>query len=183
MVLSKLLNENPESRPRKHLLVALERFGLESGLYHAIKAKRLGTREGSPFQIVVNVAGRQSNLRDVGYGVSQSLPIIVQSILKNTSTRLLLQQPEVHLHPRAQAAMGTFFAGLVATNAKEFVIETHSDYLIDRVRQEVASKTLDASSVSILFFDKPGTDTTIHQLALDSLGNVVGAPPSSGSSS
>jgi len=44
----------------------------------------------------------------------------------------------VHLHPRAQAALGTFFAGLASAGGKQFVIETHSDHLLDRVRQEVA---------------------------------------------
>jgi predicted ATPase len=117
------------------------------------------------------------NLTDVGYGVSQSLPIIVQSILRSGSDFLLLQQPEVHLHPRAQAALGSFFVRQVAKNNRRFVIETHSDYLLDRVRQEIASGFLMPHQVSILFFDKPGLETTIHHLSLDENGNILDAPP------
>jgi predicted ATPase len=115
------------------------------------------------------------NLSDIGYGVSQVLPVVVQSVLRKDATTLLIQQPEVHLHPRAQAALGTFFAQIAETE-RMFVIETHSDYLVDRVRQEVAKGTIKSEDVQILFFDKPGLETTIHQLTLDENGNVENAP-------
>ena len=88
-----------------------------------------------------------------------------------------MQQPEVHLHPRAQAALGTFFSGLVKEGSRSFVIETHSDFLIDRVRQEIAAKTLPADHVGILFFERDGLKTTIHDLRLDEQGNVLNTPP------
>ena len=58
-----------------------------------------------------------------------------------------------------------------------FVIETHSDYIIDRVRQEVANKKIKKDDVGILYFDKQGYETTIHQIELDDLGNIVNPPP------
>ena len=158
------------------MLTLLNDFGVQSGLFKKLKAKRLGSRPSSPFQIQVNVSGPSFNLTDVGYGVSQSLPIAVQSVLKSTSSRLLLQQPEVHLHPRAQAAMGSFFATLVAAKHREFVIETHSDYLVDRVRVEVARGKLKAEDVLILFFERPHIETKVHELTLDLHGNILNAP-------
>ena len=62
-----------------------------------------------------------------------------------------MQQPEVHLHPKAQAALGTFFVSLAKTQRLRFAIETHSDYLVDRVRQEVAKGTVGHEDVTILF--------------------------------
>jgi len=57
------------------------------------------------------------------------------------------------------------------------VIETHSDYLVDRVRQEVATETIDPSRVLILFFHKPELETKVFPITLDKLGNVENAPP------
>lgn len=160
----------------KQLHDALVAFGKDSGLFRNISVKRLGTKSGDPFQVQITVGGPSVNLSDVGYGVSQSLPIAVESILRATNARILLQQPEVHLHPRAQAALGSFFAKLVAHEERQFVIETHSDYLIDRVRQEVAAGTLPPHAVRILFFDRPHIETTVTELTLDMYGNIENAP-------
>ncbi|MBZ5644556.1 MAG: AAA family ATPase [Acidobacteriia bacterium] len=160
------------------LMEALNKFGVSSALYKRISVRRLGRRPTDPFQILVTMAGPPVNIPDVGYGVSQALPIVVQSVLAGKEGMLLLQQPEVHLHPRAQAALGSFFAQLVASEKKHLVIETHSDYLLDRVRLEVAQGTLPADKVQILFFEKLGIETVVHQIRLDKHGNVEGAPGS-----
>jgi AAA ATPase domain len=161
-----------------HLVEALNEFGEMSGLYERISVRHLGRRPTDPFQVLVAMGGPPANLPDVGYGVSQTLPIVVQSVLAAERGMLLLQQPEVHLHPRGQAALGSFFARLVAKEKKELVIETHSDYLLDRVRVEVGRGTLRASDVLILFFEKEYIETRVHKIELDNQGNVTGAPES-----
>ena len=177
VLLARLWEE--ETAPSKVALAdALNEFGISSGLYKKIGVRHLGRRPTDPFQILVTMAGPPVNIPDVGYGVSQALPVIVQSILAENNGLLLLQQPEVHLHPRAQAALGSFFSRLVTRERKRLVIETHSDYLIDRVRLEVAQGKLSPDDVLILFFDKAGIETSIHQITLDKLGNVQGAPSS-----
>ncbi len=177
VILARLGEEDDDVRgPR--IVKALNEFGEMSGLYEKITARHLGRKPTDPFQIMVETGGAPANLPDVGYGVSQTLPIIVQSALAAERGMLLLQQPEVHLHPRAQAALGSFFARLVAREKKELVIETHSDYLLDRIRLEVARRTLRASDVLILFFEKEYIETQIHQIELDELGNITRAPES-----
>jgi predicted ATPase len=157
---------------------ALEEYGRESGLFSHVEVKRLGKSPSDPVQVMVANAGRPANLIDVGYGVSQALPLVVQGILASPGTLMLLQQPEVHLHPRAQAALGSFFVTLHTTGGKDFVVETHSDYIVDRVRQEVAKGTVASADVLILYFENDGSSTTIHPISLDDLGNVQNAPPS-----
>ena len=160
----------------------LNQFGKDSGLFNEISVKNLGDNLSDPFQLHVKMSDMSDemavNLTDVGYGVSQSLPIIVQSVLREGSDFLLLQQPEVHLHPKAQAALGSFFVQQVTDNNKRFVIETHSDYLLDRIRTAVAAKLIKPQQVSIIFFDKPLLETTIHHLSLDDNGNILDVPPS-----
>ena len=99
--------------------------------------------------------GGRRNLADVGYGVSQVLPVVVECLLMPDNGVLALQQPEVHLHPKAQAELGSFFARFAAARPKATVlVETHSDYLLDRVRKEIADGTIAPDSVSFLFFSR-----------------------------
>ncbi len=177
-VLARIMSEEPTSQAGRRVRNALLQFGEKSGLFRQVEVRRLGKGPADPFQVHVGVGGPKVNLVDVGYGVSQVLPLVVQSVLRDKKSLLLIQQPEVHLHPRAQAALGTFYAELAAVGQNTFVIETHSDYLVDRVRQEVACGTLKPEQVQILFFDRPKMETTVHALELDELGNIVNAPDS-----
>jgi len=175
-VLAKILSESSSTRQNKALASALERFGEESGLFKTVKVKTLGKKGSDPFQVQVNVSGKPVNLIDVGFGVSQALPVLIESVLAANEKRILIQQPEVHLHPKAQAALGTFFVDLVVSDNKEFVIESHSDYIVDRIRQEVASGRIKNDDVSILYFERDGLETKVYQISLDKTGNVLNAP-------
>ena len=171
----------------KVLKSALESFGRSSGLFDEISVKSLGYSDGAPFQIQVRKAtgisrGSRRNLIDVGYGVSQILPVLTELLRDDAPSMFLLQQPEVHLHPKAQAALGTLFceiAGLRSrSRRRQLIVETHSDYLIDRVRMDVRDGTtsLKPEDVSILYFESNGLDVKIHSLQLDKDGNVHGQP-------
>lgn len=173
-ILDKLL-QNPASRDAKVVLDAISRFGDESGLFSRVRVRRLGSKLGDPFQLMVNVGGKERNVIDVGYGVSQALPIIIQTALSSNKDTILIQQPEVHLHPRAQAALGNFFARLVRAGRRRVVIETHSDYIIDRIRLEVAQGH-PASDVAIIFLERKKLDSIPHVINLDENGNVINAP-------
>ncbi len=158
-------------------------FGRNSGLFDEFNVKRLGTSEGSPFQIQIRKRGQRRigpfrNLVDVGYGVSQVLPILTELLRPDGSDTFLLQQPEVHLHPSAQAALGTLLCSQAAYG-KQVIVETHSDHLIDRVRMDVRDRAtkLRPEDVSILFFERVDLEVTIHSIAIDEWGRINGSPP------
>ncbi|NJL28983.1 MAG: DUF3696 domain-containing protein [Thermoanaerobaculia bacterium] len=175
MTLARL--HSSESSSWKRLKIAIEEFGKIAGLFTGLDVRRLGKQEGDPFQLVVKIAGPSSNLVDVGYGVSQILPIIVDILRGEEGRTFLLQQPEVHLHPRAQAELGTFLATVAKTQNKRFVVETHSDYIVDRIRMDVRDrKTLEPKDVIVLYFDRQGGKTTIHPIEIDEHGNLVDVP-------
>ncbi len=156
---------------------ALKEFGSRSGLFQEIEIVDKGKKESDPFQVGVKTGGPTFNLLDVGYGVSQALPILVETLLRGTTIQtLLLQQPEVHLHPKAQAELGSFFAKQ-ADEKRRFIIETHSDYLVDRIRMEVRRKLLRPKDVSLLYFERGKSGATIHNLELDSNGSITNPPP------
>ena len=157
----------------------LVEFGDQSGLFSGIGIKSHGKQINDPFQLRVKVRkGPQSNIIDVGYGVNQILPILVE-IMRSEQTTFLLQQPEVHLHPQAQAGLSTFLAKSVAKKNHSFLIETHSDYIIDRMRISVRDETISPDDVSILYFEpeKRGGAVKIHNIKIDKQGNLIDAPP------
>jgi hypothetical protein len=160
------------------LAAALESFGRHSGLFTGVEVRQLGSSESDPFQIQVHIGGKAVNLIDVGYGVSQVLPIIVDCLRGREEGIYLLQQPEVHLHPKAQAELGSFLAILAKQQNKSFVIETHSDYLVDRIRMDIRDKKgITPDDVALLYFERKNGEATIHRLELDDQGNIVNAPP------
>jgi predicted ATPase len=175
MLLARIFLEQTKSS--KDLIEALNLFGRTSGLFDSIAVTRKGNKEGDPFQISVKTTGRPFNLVDVGYGVSQALPIVVDILRNPKGGSFLLQQPEVHLHPKAQAELGSFLAALAKEQDKQFIIETHSDYLIDRLRMDVRDKKyLNPDDIVILYFEKSQRGVDIHRLELDAFGNLVDAP-------
>ena len=89
--------------------------------------------------------GPCATLIDVGYGVSQAIPVLTELLREDCSPILLLQQPEVHLHPSAQAALGSLFCNLAGPK-RQLVVETHSDHLLDRVRMEIRDENRDPPS-------------------------------------
>ena len=161
---------------------SLETFGRMSGLFREIGVKQLGDMEGGPFQLEIKVGGagearRRRNLIDVGYGVSQVLPVLTEVLRPDAPSMMLFQQPEVHLHPSAQAALGSLFCS-TAASGRQLVIETHSDYIIDRILLDIRDKRTDLRSedVSILYFERGDSDVTIHSIRIDAEGKILDAP-------
>ena len=159
---------------------ALIDFGRASGMFGDIQMRQFGKPGSDPFQLEVKAQGPKVNLIDVGYGVSQILPILV-NILESSRRMLLIQQPEVHLHPRAQAALASLLVKRLAESAhgdQGFVIETHSDYMIDRARIEIRRGTIGPDDVSLVYLDQTRNNgVRVHNIAFDGMGNMKGAPP------
>ena len=176
MLLSKVSRENTEEWAT--LRKKFNAFGRRSGLYEGISVRQLGESPSDPFQIELKIGDDTINLLDVGYGVSQILPIIVDSVMQDRPRRFLLQQPEVHLHPRGHAALATFLVDRIQDTSQDFVIETHSDQLINQLRIEIRNRKLDPRAVSLLYFEKCTSGVQIHEIEIDETGNLTNAPSS-----
>ena len=179
-LLAYLHSQGQDSKNWTELKNHLERFGKESGLFDEINIKRFGHLT-EPFQLEVsNDIGGNRNLIDVGYGVSQILPILAEFFrpVENTPVRsnlFLLQQPEVHLHPSAQAALGNLFCEVAKPN-RQLIVETHSDFILDRVRFLVRKNEFKHEDVSFIYFEKKEGEVKLHNVTLDEHGNLENTP-------
>ena len=154
-------------------LEAINQAGQETGLFNRINVIEDAT---SRYEVLVDVAGTLRNLMDVGYGVTSVLPLMIAWFKAAPTTHFLLQQPEVHVHPSAQAGI----VEMMAESPHRFVIETHSDHVIDWFRIMVTEGRMAASDLAILYLERQPEDpsvTRIHEIAVDDLGNLIGAPP------
>ena len=175
MVLAKTYASNKSGWEK--LRQSMVDFGKSSGLFDDITIRRKGAKESDPFQIAIKLAGPAFNLVDVGYGVSQVLPIVVDVLRGAPGRSYLLQQPEVHLHPRAQAELATFLMALAKHDGKTFVVETHSDYFVDRIRQNIKEAgTLKADDVSLIYLEKTKKGVRTYPISLDDQGNLLDVP-------
>lgn len=122
-------------------------------------AKDMNTNDrgkfGHELKITTEIEGMRQDLTHVGVGVSQILPILVMCFLSEKGDSIILEQPELHLHPKVQTRLADFFVSMNALG-KQCIIETHSEYLINRLRYLVAKSdnTKVANDTMIYFVEK-----------------------------
>jgi len=121
---------------RKHIFENVSDFFKKSGISDYLGMNKLSDRH---FEVVLSKSNSNSeeSIADVGYGCSQILPILVAGYNLNPGQILIVEEPEIHLHPKAQAELGSFFYDL-AEKQIQTIIETHSEHLLLRLQAIVA---------------------------------------------
>ncbi len=109
---------------------------------------------------------------NVGFGLTQVLPIVVAALAAKEGGLLLIENPEVHLHPAGQALMGQFLAA-VAEAGVQVVTESHSDHVLNGIRRAAKTRTICAENVALHFFKSRDEDgEQVISPTLDSSGNI-----------
>jgi predicted ATPase len=111
------------------------------------------------------------NIAAMGEGVSQILPIIAYSLFGMNNDCLLVEQPEIHLHPALQAELGELFIDITQTGRRQILVETHSEHLVLRVRRRVAEGKLKLEDVAILYVEKRGSESIVRKLDMTERGH------------
>ena len=112
------------------------------------------------------------NLLDLGSGIAQVLPIITQAF-KSENNTILVEEPEIHLHPKAQATLGEMFAVAAKERNNTFVIETHSENLLLRLERLIRLGKLSKDDVSVIYVDKNENGSYCIPLILDDEGDIT----------
>jgi hypothetical protein len=126
---------------------------------------------------------------DVGFGIGQLLPILIEGLLikeRRLDRAVCVEQPEIHLHPRLQAALADFFidtgctshwskSGIRSpTSGVQWILETHSEALVLRLQRRIREKKISHHDVSVLYVDPRGDKgSTILELRLDEDGEFI----------
>lgn len=168
LMLKQLLSD--KSHKAKPIIDDLNDYGRNSGLFDELKIE--GENEEMPFSVEVKYDDILLNLKNVGYGVSQVLPIVME-MLTSRGDNFYVQQPEVHLHPRAQAALGELMFKTASEYKNSLFLETHSNYMINRFRIALSKsqKNLDSQ---ILYFKRTKRGTVIKPIPIGKDGQLIG---------
>lgn len=169
MILCPELDGRAERRP---LGVALQQWARYLGVVDEVSAVDQG-RPGIEMFVRPEGLDRDVDLTNVGVGVSQVLPVLLLCLLTEPGQMVLLEQPELHLHPAMQQRLGDFLLECARTG-RQLLVETHSEHIINRLRLRAAEDPGDANVdlFSIVFADRTDGQTTFRPVHANRFGGI-----------
>jgi hypothetical protein len=128
------------------------------------------------YEVIVQQRSIQANLVDVGFGVSQVLPVVALAYFMPEGSTVILEQPEIHLHPLAQTALADLFVEVSRRRHVQFLVETHSEHLFRRLQFLIADERISPEDCR-LYFVKTGNDgASLQRLEVDEYGRIKNWP-------
>jgi energy-coupling factor transporter ATP-binding protein EcfA2 len=128
------------------------------------------------YELIVHRGGVACNLRDVGIGVSQVLPVLVVAYFAPPGSTIVLEEPEIHLHPLAQSVLAELFVNISQTRKVQFIVETHSEHLFRRMQTLIARQEVKPDDTAMYFVERDGKAAKLRALEMDAYGRVKNWP-------
>lgn len=149
----------------------------ELGLIHSFSVSQIATGSNL-YQIRVRKTRSSPEvlITDVGFGVSQLLPVLVLCFYVPRGSVVVLEQPEIHLHPAVQAALADVFIDAVQKRDVQIIVESHSEYLLQRLQRRIAEEVAPHDGTSLYFCDVEKDASQLVKLDVDIFGNITNWP-------
>ncbi len=128
------------------------------------------------YRIDLKVNGKDINLKDVGIGVSQVLPVLVIAYFAPENSTIILEEPEIHLHPLAQVELAELFVEVSKTRKIQFLVETHSEHLFRRLQTIISRDDMEKDQCALYFIENKGTEANLRKLEADEYGRIHNRP-------
>lgn len=155
----------------------------DMGLVHSFSVTEIAPNSNRwQAKVVVREGGTEVLLTDVGFGVSQVLPVLTLLQYVPEGSIVLLEQPEIHLHPLAQAGLADIILNAALRRNVQVIVESHSEHFLLRLQRRIAEgadfagNPLTSEDTKLYFCDAPGGTSTLTRLELDLLGNILNWP-------
>lgn len=149
----------------------------ELKLIHSFSVEPI--KEGSNlYQVWVqkSPASAKVLITDVGFGVSQILPVLTLCYYVPEGSTVLMEQPEIHLHPSVQAGLADVFIDAIKTRKIQIILESHSEHLLKRLQRRIAEEQLSCDDAALYFCEMKAGVSTLKPLDLDMFGNITNWP-------
>jgi predicted ATPase len=151
---------------------------IEEFIVNAISEQR------QEYEVKVRTRGSRDwvDLPDVGFGISQVLPVLVQCFYAPSGSIILMEQPEIHLHPSAQSALADVMIDVIRSRENgtdrniQLIIETHSEHFLRRLQRRIAEDVISQEKVSAYFADVTRSPAKLEPLQIDIFGNILNWP-------
>ncbi len=115
-------------------------------------------------------------ITDMGIGVSQVLPVLVLCYYVPEGSTIILEQPELHLHPSVQAGLADVFIDVIKNRNVQIILESHSEHLLRRLQRRIAEEKLSPEDAALFFCEMRGGESYLTTLELDMFGNIRNWP-------
>lgn len=175
---------NLEHKQRTKPLAGMVAERLESmGLISGFQIKPLVAHR-KEYEVLVQTSSDmpEVKLTDVGFGVSQVLPVIVECFYVPRGSIVIFEQPEIHLHPRVQADLADLFIDAIRARENgverncQFIIESHSEHFLRRLQRRIAEERLSPREAALYFVYPTAGSAHIEELDVDQYGNIKNWP-------
>lgn len=128
------------------------------------------------YELLIKNGEQASNLKDVGVGVSQVIPVIVAALFAQPGHIVIVEEPESHLHPLAQSKLAELLAQVSKERNVQFIVETHSEHLFRRMQTLIAKQQITPKDAAMYFVERDGKAARMRPLELDDFGRVKNWP-------
>lgn len=128
------------------------------------------------YEVLVHQGRIRANLIDVGFGVSQVLPVVTLAYFVPEGSTVIVEQPEIHLHPLAQTALADLFVEVSRTRHVQFLVETHSEHLFRRLQTLIAEEKFSPDNCKLYFVKKERGVAELQRLDVDNFGRIENWP-------
>lgn len=151
----------------------------ELGLIHEFRVQPIS--EGSRvFEVWVRKSSNPKSaevlITDVGFGVSQVLPVLVQCFYVPRGSTVIFEQPDIHLHPSVQAGLADVFIDAWKKRGVQIIVESHSEHLLRRLQRRIAEEGIPQDDVGLFFCSAGDRASRLMPLELDTYGNISNWP-------
>jgi predicted ATPase len=133
-------------------------------------------RKDYELRVTTGSEGAEVYITDVGFGVSQILPVLVLCYYVDEGSTILLEQPEIHLHPFVQAALADVLIDVVKNRSVQIIVESHSEHLLARLQRRIAEEAISPDMTALYFCRMDGIESRIERLNLDLFGYITNWP-------
>lgn len=145
------------------------------GLADELRLEQQG--DAGRYELIVARGKERTNLIDVGFGISQVLPLLVLAYAAPEGATILAEQPEIHLHPRAQVGLAELVVEVMKTRRVQFLVETHSEHLFRRLQSLIADEALSPADCRLYFVEQDEEGRAdLTRLQIDAYGRVANWP-------
>lgn len=150
----------------------------ELKLIHEFNIEEIG-EDANLYRAVVKRDARSPRalLTDVGFGVSQVLPALVLLYYVPEGSTVIMEQPEIHLHPSVQSGLADVILSVAKSRKLQIIVESHSEHLLRRFQRRVAEKSFESEKIKLYFCDNEEGQSKLIDLELDMFGEILNWPP------
>jgi len=169
--------------PRKPFAEVIAFWLQQMGLIESFEVKPVAPKRRE-YEVLVKTPGARKmvNITDVGFGISQFLPVLVQCFYAPPGSVIVIEQPEIHLHPAAQAWLADLFIEVIRSwgdgrrRNVQLIIESHSEHFLRRLQRRIAEKAFSRDEVAAYFFRPSESGAKLEALDVDIFGNIRNWP-------